>query len=60
MKNKEILAKRDAYIHSIADKYGEWLEMSDRPEFMLIDILAALLIKSESEIEYLKSIAYKD
>lgn len=44
-------------IESIKEKYGEWLEMegSRAPE-LLNEILACLLIKERSDVEYYKNL----
>jgi hypothetical protein len=54
---KEVFNK-DMMLAGIVEKYSEWLEMSDEPEYLLIDILSSLLFKEKEYTSYLNKIAY--
>jgi hypothetical protein len=58
MRNMKEIFDKDMMLASIVEKYSEWLEMSDEPEYMLIDILANLLFKEKELTKYLNKIAY--
>ncbi len=45
-------------IGEVVEKYEEWLEMSNEPECLLIEILGSLLLRTQEENKYLRKIAY--
>ena len=58
MNNLDLTEKKDLLICGMVEKYSEWLEMSENPDFLLLDFMAGHLIKLEEENKMLKKIAY--
>lgn len=55
MNQNELIAKRDLFLCDIVEKYSEWIEMTDEPSYFLVEVLAALLMKSEEENQFLRN-----
>lgn len=43
-------------LESIIEKYSEWLEMSDDPDILLINILTHLLAQEQESKKYYKTL----
>jgi putative SOS response-associated peptidase YedK len=58
MLNMKEVHSRDMMLANIVDKYSEWLEMSEHPEHLLIEILSNMLFKAEEYNKYLNKVAF--
>jgi len=56
MFNIDKIPSKDIMLSQIKEKYSEWLEMSENPQDMLINILTTLLHNAENTNIYLNSV----